>query len=145
MSVNTLFNPNDFNLFCNSITANSVVSQINQIFWNSYDTLVSGWFIGPGTELPTYIETFAVAGNNITFSKLSCSVNPAPGPGNSWIFTFYQNGSPTSLVTTVSDTNTYASGSGSISLIESDTFAIGVTSTGSPSASTQAAVTLSYN
>ena len=103
-----------------------------------------GEFIGPGTELPTYAETYAVASANITFNKLSCSVNPAPGIGNSWIFTFYKNGSPTSLVTTVSGTNTYTSSIGSISMIESDTFAIAISSTGTPSASTQAALTLSF-
>ena len=39
MSVNTLFSPNDFSLFANTITANSVNSLTNQIFWNSYAPL----------------------------------------------------------------------------------------------------------
>jgi hypothetical protein len=130
---------------CNSLICNNIHSPTNQIFWNSYDTLFTPAFIGPGTELPTYLETFALANNDITFNTLGCSVNPAPGVGNSWIFTLYQNNTPTSLSVTVSDNNTTAFFNGSVSLVQGDTFAVFVNLAGTPSITTQAAITLSYN
>ncbi len=145
MSVSNLFNPIcDYDLYCNSITAKHINTPTNQIFWNSYDSLYSPAFIGPGTELSAYNQTFAIANNNITFLGLGCGVDVAPGIGNSWIFTLYKNGSATSLITTLSDNNISAFSNGSVSLVQGDTFAVSVVSISTPNTA-QGAVTLSYN
>lgn len=143
MSINELLVPNNYNLFANSITTNGVLTPSNQIFWNSYSALSAGDFIGPGTEVATFDNAFAIATNAITLTTLTAALSVAPGIGNAWAFQLFVDNVPTGLNLSVNDNDTVATINFPVTVPALSQFAIAVNSAGTPTAAF-GSVTLSY-
>jgi hypothetical protein len=143
MSISQLEVPNSFNLFANSITTNEVVTPSNQIFWNSYESLFTPGYIGPGTEVVAFNNAAAITTTDITLTTLTAALSASPGIGNAWAFQLYVNNVPTALDVSVNDDNLITTNTFPVFVPAFSLFAIAVLSAGTPNPAF-GSVTISY-
>lgn len=138
----TIYNPTDRNMYiCIDPTANSadwlkLTPTIQNIYLNSGGNLTANNYIYYATQSATETQSQLLINRTGTINNLHVYLGTAPGVGNSRTFTVNVNGSPTSLLLTLS--NTTNQGSNTVDTIEvnsGDLLSVHHTVSGVPDAS----------
>lgn len=100
--------------------------------YNYFSTGTAGWTATETTKLNLGQEGSAT---DVTLKALYVDLETAPGAGNSYALTVYQDSSPTALSCTVSGTDTTCSDTATIAVANDDLFSIEEVPTSTPTAS----------
>lgn len=104
-----------------------------ELYFNSAGNLLSGSYLGDGSQYSTRTHGERLINNSGYLRNLYCDVETAPGVGNSWTFTVYVGATPTALSVTISGTATTGSNTSNTLTVDAfDKISLRVTSTGSP-------------
>lgn len=118
------------------VSTNSGETTIGGTMPAANNCLLTPYFLPQGsTATSSLAAAEAIAPTNFTLDKFYVRLESGPGAGDSFTYTVYKNGSPTSLTTSISDTNVDNSDTThSVSFTAGDTISIECAGAGSPSA-----------